>query len=214
MVPVKKILLLLMFISAAHHAFAADNRIAVASLDKAEYRRDHVRAQAPVVKEMYEYYEVKGSSEGQLRNELCRNGCQWKDGKTYDSVTNWHVKWDYDYDRAPETCSADSFKVFVDITFRYPKWVRTDGVLQALVDKWDSYVKSLVEHESGHRDMAVAAAADLSRAVTAMPPAPTCAELDRRVRVLCHERMKRLEDEAKAYDADTHHGSTQGAVFP
>lgn len=210
----KRLLFLLMFFPTAHHAVAADNRLDIASLDRDSYRHDQKRGQAPVVKESYEYYEIKGNSEDQLRSEMCRNGCKWKDGKTYDSVTSWHVKWDYDYNRTPETCSAESFKVFVDITFRYPKWVQPGDVLGALAAKWGSYMKSLVEHESGHRDMAVTAAADLSRTVSAMPPAPTCGELDRRVRVLCHERMKRLNDDANAYDDNTHHGYAQGAVFP
>lgn len=202
-----------MYFTAVLPVFAADSGLDIASVDKDGYRHDQSRIHTPAVKETYEYYEIKGNSEDELRSELCRYGCKWKDGKTYDSVTNWHVKWDYDHDRSPEACSSGPFKVFVDITFRYPKWVRTDGAPRALSEKWDSYLKSLVEHENGHRDMAVEAAEELSRAVAGLPPAPTCAELDRRVRDLCHERMQRLDDDAKAYDAATQHGSAQGAVF-
>lgn len=210
----KKVIVFLMFISAVLPAVAADSRLEVASVDRTLYRLERSSAPAPTVKETYEYYEIKGNSEDELRSELCRHGCRWKDGKTYDSVTNWHVKWDYDYDRSPETCSAGSFRVFVDITFRYPKWMQTDDVPRPLAAKWDNYMENLVEHENGHRDMAVTAAAELSEAVAAMPPASTCAELDRRVRALFHGRMKRLNDDAHAYDTETQHGIAQGAVFP
>lgn len=192
----------------------AGETVDVASIDSNTHRQITSRAVPPVVKETYEYYEIEGNSEDQLRSEMCRNGCKWKDGRTYDSVTNWHVKWDYDYDRTPQTCSADSFRATVDITFRYPKWVRTDDVPGPLAAKWDSYMKSLVEHETGHRDMAVEAATELSRAVAGLPPAPTCAELDRAVRSLCHDRLKKLNAEAQEYDEATRHGSVQGAVFP
>ena len=205
-------ILLLMTVTAT---CLADERVDTANIDKkAIHQTQRGRTVPPVVKESYEYYEVKGNSEDQLRSELCRNGCKWKDGKTYDSVTNWHVKWDYDYDRSPESCSARSFKVFVDVGFRYPKWVRADDVPGQLVAKWDLYMNSLVEHETGHRDMAVQAAAELARDVAALPPASTCAELDRAVKSLCRERLDRLNDGAKEYDETTHHGSAQGAVFP
>lgn len=209
----KAICTILLLVSAAATCSAGE-KVTVASIDKNAYRPQASRAFPPVVKETYEYYEIKGNTEDQLRHEMCRNGCKWKDGRTYDSVTNWQVKWDYDYDRAPQACSADSFRATVDITFRYPKWVRTDDVTGPLTAKWDAYMKSLVEHETGHRDMAVEAAAELSRAVADLPPAPTCAELDHAVRSLCHERLNRLNVDAKEYDEATRHGSVQGAVFP
>jgi predicted secreted Zn-dependent protease len=62
--------------------------------------------------------------------------------------------------------------------------------------------------------MVVEAVEDLTRAVALLPAAPTCAELDRRVHSLCHERMAKLNDDAKEYDAATLHGAEQGAVFP
>src|SRR5574340_1117576 len=117
----------------------------------------------PVVTEEYEYYEIKGNSEKQLRSELCRCGCRWKDGKTYDSETTWHVKWDYNYDQVPQACSADSFRAIVDISTRYPTWVRDNDVPQPLVDKWNNYMKSLMEHERVHRDMVVEATTELDR---------------------------------------------------
>jgi predicted secreted Zn-dependent protease len=209
----KKSLIFLMVISAGHPVFAAD-RVEIASIDKDVYRNDQRGPAAPAVKESYEYYEIRGNSEAQMRSEMCRHGCKWKDGKTYDSVTNWHVKWDYDYNRAPQTCSADSFRATVDITFRYPKWVPTGEVPGPLAAKWDGYMKSLIEHENGHRDMAVMAAAELTRAVANLPPAPTCAELDQAVKSLCHERLKKLNEDAQSYDEITRHGIAQGAVFP
>jgi predicted secreted Zn-dependent protease len=124
------------------------------------------------------------------------------------------VKLDYGYDRAPRACTADSIRVTIAINIRYPKWVRTDDAPQPLVEKWDGYMKNLIMHENGHRDMAVEAAAELSRAVAALPPASSCAELDRDVRALSRERMEKLNADEKGYDETTSHGKTQGAVFP
>jgi predicted secreted Zn-dependent protease len=104
--------------------------------------------------------------------------------------------------------------VFVEIVYRYPKWVRTDDASRPLVEKWDRYMKNLITHENGHRDMVAEAAAELTRAVAGLPPAATCAEIDRKVKALCRERMEKLTEDQKGYDAATEHGVKQGAVFP
>ena len=204
----------ILFMSVATSSFAGASGIILAKLDKDGTSRLSIGPVPPLVREKYEYYEIRGNSEDQLRSEMRRCGCRWKDGKTYDSETSWHVKWDYDHDRAPQACSINSFRATVDISSRYPRWVRTGDVPQSLAAKWDNYMKSLVAHENGHRNMVVEAATDLSRAVAELPPAPTCAELDRMVQSLCHERLNKLDAEAKSYDEATRHGIVQGAFFP
>jgi predicted secreted Zn-dependent protease len=214
MVTVKTALLLFLLIFAAVAAATAQENLKIASVDKDLQRKTAKPVPAPVVTEKYEYYEVKGGSEAELRCDMNSNSCRWDDGKKYDSVTTWHIKWDYDYERTAQSCSATTFKATVDVTFRYPKWARADGAPLPLAAKWDSYMKKLTEHENGHRDLAVRAAAELSRSVADLPPSSSCAELDRQVRELCRVRMKKLNDDEKAYDTITHHGLTQGAIFP
>jgi predicted secreted Zn-dependent protease len=147
---------------------------------------------------------------------MSRNGSSWSDGNTYDSVTSWRVTWDYGYEQTPRACSPDSFRANIEIAIRYPKWkwLSADDAPSVLKEKWDTYLASLITHETGHRDMAVEAVEDLTRTIADMPAAPTCAELDRKIRCLCHERMQKLNDDSKEYDSVTRHGFVQGAVFP
>jgi len=166
------------------------------------------------VAEQYEYYEIRGGDEKELRRQMGRNGCVMSNGERYDSVTAWRWKLQYGYDRTPGSCAADSFQVVLEITYRYPKWVRSDDVEQTLIAKWEDYLNNLVAHENGHRDLAVEAATDLSRAVAVLQPAGSCAELDRQVQALGRERMVRLNADEQDYDDVTVHGKTQGAVFP
>jgi len=194
--------------------YAAQDKVEIASVDKDIQLRLIKPSVSPVVTEKYEYYEVQGVSESELRCDMNHNSCKWDDGKKYDSVTSWRVKWDYDYDRTPQSCAPVSFKASVEVVFRYPKWVRADGAPQPLTAKWNNYMKNLTVHENGHRDMAVEAAAELTRAVAELQPAPSCAELDREVKALCRLRMTKLNEDEKAYDVTTKHGLTQGAIFP
>jgi len=209
----KAIVISLVYLTALP-AFADDGRIDIASVDRDIYRHQERVVLAPAVREKHVLYEITGYGEKDLRDQMNRQGIAWSDGKKYDSVTSWHVTWDYEHERSLQSCSAETFQATAEITIRYPKWVRTDAAPQELAHKWDGYLASLMEHEQGHRDMVVEAVEDLTRAVALLPAAPTCAELDRRVRSLCHERMAKLNDDAKEYDAATLHGAEQGAVFP
>ncbi len=167
-----------------------------------------------VVNEKYEYYEVSGCCENDVQCDLKKKCITWTDGKKYDSVTNWKVTWDYGHNRTPQACTTDSFLVTVDVVFHLPKWVRKGDAPRPLVEKWEKYLQQLMMHEEGHRDRAVEAAAELTRAVTELPPVSTCAELDRAVHDLCRARMDKLLEDQKEYDAATSHGAAQGAVFP
>ncbi len=209
----KRIVVCLLYMTVAVTTSADEGKVVVANVDRNPPFQKKTVAVTPVVIEKYEYYEVSGGCEKDLQCQMRQKGITWNDGKKYDSATSWHVKWDYGYDRGPQACSVDSFRVVVEIIFHYPKWVRTSDAPQPLVNKWDDYMKNLITHEKGHRDMAVEAAVELSRTVAELPPALTCAELDREVRALSRARMNKLNDDERAYDAATNHGYTQGAVF-
>jgi len=168
----------------------------------------------PVVNEKYEYYEVCGCCEKDLHCDLKDKCIKWSDGNKYDSVTNWKVTWDYGVKRSPRQCTVDSFTVTVDVVFHLPKWARPGDAPPSLVEKWDNYTEKLIVHEKGHRDRAVDAATELTRAIAELPPASTCSDIDRAVHKLCHARMDRLLEDQETYDEVTKHGYTQGAAFP
>ncbi len=204
----------LFFMMSAASALAGDNTVILASVEKNLPRREITVTLPPLVTERYEYYDINGISENDLLREMRRKGVTGDDGKKYEANTSWHVKWNYDHTRDTESCSAESFQVTIEIVFRYPKWTRISDAPQTLTDKWDNYMKRLIVHENGHRDMVLEAAAELSRAVSDMPPAQTCAQLDREMRILSRTRMIKLNDDERHYDEATNHGATQGAIFP
>jgi predicted secreted Zn-dependent protease len=194
--------------------FAAENNIDLANIDKGVrleiIKKPELR---PEVLEKYEYYEINGNDATQLRREMSRNGIKWGDGKTYDALTTWNIKWDYDCKSTESRCRIDALKTKVNIVFRYPKWAQTDSASQQLLTRWNSYMANLITHENGHRDMAIEHTADFARAASELS-ASSCDELDRKVEALGNERMAKLNADERDYDAVTVHGTTQGAVFP
>ncbi len=210
----KGISVFLLLMTVTMVSFAGEVRAAKTSTDKNALVESNSGIIPPVVKEKYEYYEVCGICEKDLHCDLKQKCITWNDGKKYDSVTSWKIKWDYGYNNSANACKADSFIVNVEVIFRLPKWARTDEAPQELVDKWDAFVRNLLAHEKGHRDLAIAAASELARSVAELPPAETCTDLDKKVQALGRTNMKKLNEEEKQYDIITDHGQTQGATFP
>ncbi len=210
----KLVIMCSLLLAVATTASAGDSTVVLASLKKDMPLRKQAAPILPAITEKDEYYDIKGDSENDLQAQMKQKGISWGDGKKYGSITSWHVKWDYAYDRAPQTCAPESFRITAEIVIRYPHWLQNDDAPHPLVAKWESYMKNLIVHEEGHRDLVVDAAKELSLAVAALPPTPTCADLDRKIRSLCRTRMSRLNDEERKYDVTTEHGRTQGAIFP
>ena len=210
----KLVIIFFLLVTAAASASAGDGAIVLANVNANLPLQKKITALPPVVTEKLDYYDVRGNSEKDLSAQMKQKGISWGDGKKYAAVTTWQVKWDYGYDRAPQTCSPESFLVTVEIVFHYPHWIRTEDAPLPLTGKWESYIQNLIAHEQGHGNMVAGAAKELSDAVAAMPPAPTCDELDRKIRTLCRTRMSRLNDEENRYDVATNHGRTQGVIFP
>jgi predicted secreted Zn-dependent protease len=210
----KRFVVLVLIIAFSSTAFAAEGGPVVANIQKEISLPPKNTVLPPVVREAYEYYEICGCCEADLKGELKQKCITWKDGRKYDALTNWKVKWDYGHNRAGKTCSADSFTVTVNVRYHLPKWAKPAEAPRELIGKWESYTKNLLTHENGHRDRAVDAAADLTRTVADLPPFNTCSELDREVNIISRARMKRLEGEQQQYDRETGHGAAQGALFP
>lgn len=213
--PVAGRVLAVAVLMAATHAPAAARAEELASLEGSVLRPAQPRPSVPIVRETYDTYDVRGTSIPELRAGLRRYGVRMNDGNTYDALTSWNIRWEYDYDRTSGSCSIDDFRAFVDVTILYPRWISDDNDDPVLIsDAWDSYLHSLIRHEQGHRDIAVATADRLIRTVAALPPAATCADLDRAVAALGRSFMTRLNLDQRAYDAETGHGAMQGAVLP
>lgn len=210
----RRSILAILIMLVATRAIAAEHNIELASLEKDRSLTVIKAYTPPRVSEHYEYYEITGNSAVELRGQMSKNGPTWEDGKTYDSVTSWRWTLDFGPDRAFQACSATSFQVSMDIKFLFPKWSRTGEEPQLLVEMWQTYLKNITAHERGHRDLAVDAAYEFSRTVSRWPRDLSCGEFERRARDLGRELMEKLNAEELAYDADTNHGSTQGAYFP
>jgi predicted secreted Zn-dependent protease len=161
--------------------------------------------------ETKEFYEIYGRSAWDLRCEIGKKGCLAEDGNIYDSITRWSWAWEYIGREKGTTCAPGDISIRMEIIYRYPKWVPEKDAPAELIDKWNAYLKNLMIHEEGHRDLAVRALEKFGREVSTLPADRSCTELDSLVRVLSRKYMKKLNAQAMAYDRETNHGVKQGA---
>ena len=164
------------------------------------------------VKEKYRYYEVDGTDVIQLRKQMKHNGTKWDDGKVYAAVTSWDIRYSYDVSWEDGKCSVKSVKTDVEIVYQLPRRVAVapDPGLAAL---WDDYLVRLKEHEFGHKDLAVKTAAEINQVLAALEGFSSRKELDLAADRRTEEKFRNLKKHQVAYDDETRHGETQGAVL-
>lgn len=148
-----------------------------------------------------EYYDVGGSTAQEIRNNLNhshRNG-------GFDGHTGWNVSWSWPgYGRAD--CDLATTDLDTRIRVRLPRWQPPANADPALVLHWNNYAGNLALHEQGHVQLARQGFAKMQQILQTS----TCAEADAKLNLVLGE-MRQAD---LRYDAETRHGTTQGARFP
>lgn len=164
------------------------------------------------VREKYQYYEVDGGSAAELRRQMKRSGTKWNDGRTYAAVTSWDIRYRYDISFDEGKCSVKWVKTDVDIVYQLPRRIalKADPELSLL---WEDYMLRLKEHEYGHKDLAVKAAAEINQALSSLENFGSQEELEQEARRRADEKLRQLKEVQVKYDDDTRHGETQGAIL-
>lgn len=160
------------------------------------------------------WYDVEGDSEQVLRTNLDALGPEDSKGDRHDAYTSWYVTWRFPFSRTDEGCSTGPVTTDVRVVMTLPRWRGPADEKLPLVQKWRRYLDSLVEHESGHRDTGFRAATEITDTLPGLPAQPTCEEAEARANEAARAVLERFRAHDVNYDDETHHGATQGAVFP
>ena len=166
----------------------------------------------PRINEKREYYDIRGRSESELKSELNSKGVY--DGRMNDAYTKWYVRWNYGYQSGPDGCSLKEVRTSADINIKLPRWKNENDGPADVREKWSRFIKALEEHENGHLDFGVKTATEIDEALLHMPAYPDCEQMGNAANDKANEILGKYLAEEKAYDAQTNHGVTQGAVFP
>lgn len=165
------------------------------------------------VKENIQYYDIDGITLADLLAQMKLNGTKWNDGKVYSALTSWNIRYDYDITLLDGRYYISSIKTDVDIVFQLPRLVSSARTPATLTDAWKTYIWNLTKHEDGHRDIAVSTGQEIYQILASIGSFTSGTELDAEARRLVKAKLQRLKEAQMEYDAETHHGKTQGAVL-
>lgn len=213
-------LVLLVFISALplkSEGADVDDRVQIARIDREEFipgmKKPDI-SRGLKVKEHFNYYDIGGSSPAELRLQMRQNGTKWKDGRIYAALTTWDIR--YKYDVVSENGRYVMKAVTTDISIEYifPRKLRsTSTASDALTVLWEKYMDCLIEHEIGHKDLAVKTAGEINETLESLGSFPSRSELDSEVGRQVQAKLKKLKEMQVEYDDHTRHGEKQGAVL-
>lgn len=157
------------------------------------------------------YYDVEGADIRALLASLRQRGPS--DGhETWAASTSWVFRWTYQPTLDP-VCRVQAAHVSLDLAYTYPQWNAPANVAPTVTTAWRGYLARVELHEHGHRDIAEAAANDLARALEALPEQASCDTLAETARTTAADLLARHSQAQVAYDRETGHGATQGAIL-
>jgi len=151
------------------------------------------------------YYDINGSTETELRDQMNRLAPVGPDGYHGDALTTWYVRWTWD-GYGTEDCDLRSASATYDIKVTMPRWNPPQDTSPILIEKWNNYVLALAGHEKVHVDNVIA---NLSVVINAIRRATCSTAEDKAQEILSGIRLNDAN-----FDAATNHGATQGAQFP
>ncbi|MEP0546278.1 MAG: DUF922 domain-containing protein [Rhodothermales bacterium] len=158
------------------------------------------------------YYDVRGASREDLAAALRKHGPRIQ-GSRFFGLTEWEVSAEYRPAQAVAGCAISDLTVHIAVETHLPRWTPSGRASSDLHGAWDRFVTALDEHEEGHRALAEEAADTIRRRLASVRVAG-CDQLDPVAQRAMMEVMNAYESRNLAYDAETGHGRTQGAVWP
>ncbi|MFT3890686.1 MAG: DUF922 domain-containing protein [Anaerolineales bacterium] len=151
------------------------------------------------------YYDINGSTETELREQMNSLAPTGPDGYRGDALTSWYIRWTWD-GYGSEDCDLRSASATYDIKVTMPRWDAPQDVSPALIEKWNAYILALAAHEKVHVDNVIA---NLPVVINTIRRA-SCSTAEASAQGILDGI--RLND--TNYDVTTDHGATQGARFP
>lgn len=149
-------------------------------------------------------YRVAGDTIAAIRASLDAAGpVDRNDGERVEALTHWRYTWRWPGGRA---CRLDAARVSVAATVTLPRLVGLATAPPDVAATWSRYRAALEEHEARHVHYARAHRGEVLAAIRGA----TCATADAAAQAV----VRRLVEHDIAYDRDTHHGASEGAVFP
>lgn len=159
------------------------------------------------------YYSVTGATLVEIRQSI-RQSRPWKERYDADGFTDWRVAWRFAVTSSTNGCRCSSFTTQTTIVTTLPRWTAPTNAPDPPTEVWQKYAAALGQHEAGHAQLALAAAAELQRRSRDVTEAGDCETLKKQLNALGEQVIEEHRKRDRDYDERTRHGANQGAFLP
>jgi predicted secreted Zn-dependent protease len=119
------------------------------------------------------------------------------------ACTEWSIDPTFSFRPAGQECALTVVSTKVTVTYRLPIWEPARPLPSRAREWWRRKLPYILAHEGGHRDLAVATANQLQRALSSLPPETSCPLLVKRARDEAGRQIQKGEQRQRDYDART-----------
>ena len=153
------------------------------------------------------YYNVTGENQREIRESLQR-ARPWRDG--FDANTDWDVRWSFNTRGTDAGCQCEGLKTTTTITMTLPRWITATNTTPTVKSWWLDFHQRLMEHESGHGQIGLSAAAEIRKQTGTVNTAADCGTLRQQINSTAHRIVDQHRERDKDYDRRTGHGARPG----
>lgn len=152
-------------------------------------------------------YDIQGRSWQDLLRAMQTHGPD-----TFFALTRYQIDYTYRLQRRLATCTVEQPVVTLDTEVILPRWLPDPDAPYDLRRDWQLFHSRLEQHERTHQRFGEQAAREVLGVLhTFRGPCDTAdAEIQRRAQAI----MDAYDARNRAYDQQTGHGRTEGAVWP
>lgn len=168
----------------------------------------------PIITITTNYYEISGKTAAEIGKSLYENSPIIQNGKKYHAYTKWYVKWNFYWQKSPNSCQITSFKTSLDVEYTLPKLISYAYLSPSVKQKWDKYYQALIKHEQNHKNFGLNAVRDIEKYLLNMNKREKCTQLEKEVNQMGYKIINQYAEQEKKYDRITNYGVKEGAVFP
>ncbi|MEM1055936.1 MAG: DUF922 domain-containing protein [Bacteroidota bacterium] len=159
-----------------------------------------------------ESYEVTGTTQGEVLASLRELGP--KSGqRDFFGMTETEMSYRYWKTPGDDGCRLEQIRLDLHVVITLPTWEPPRGTPYELKRDWARFETALRRHEDGHREIAEWGAREVYHALRSLRT-PTCDTIDDAGREIAQRLRETSELRQAAFDRQTGHGRTQGAVWP
>ncbi len=164
----------------------------------------------PVITTRYEYYDIRGSTKQELRDQLRRAGPH-RGGETV-AYTERNISYNYQTG-GTAACSVVSYQVTMAIIYHMPRWQQATDSSAPLAQEWNKFVQALQIHEDGHAQNARDTAQAVDKAIADVSAFSDCRRTKAAVVAAAQKAISQCDRLDTEYDQKTMHGIKQGAAL-